>query len=107
MNDLPILCTLGADDLRARRADLLTGLAARAIARETLDSGMRFRFDASSETLSQLLRVIDSERQCCRFLHFELTVTPNLGPIALSVTGPVGTREFLTGLLDKRADRWG
>ena len=37
-------------------------------------------------------------RQCCRFLRFELTITPDSGPMTLVVAGPTGTREFLEGL---------
>jgi hypothetical protein len=102
MADLPIACTLNADDRRQRRADLLAGLMARAVAADPVDGGMRFRFDASSEVLSELVRVIDAERHCCRFLRFELTVTPDLGPMSLEVSGPPGTAPFLSALLLER-----
>jgi hypothetical protein len=101
MNDLPIACTLSAEDLRQRRADLLPGLVTRAVASVRLDAGMQFRFEASSETLAELVRLIDVERQCCRFLQFELAIAANLGPITLTVTGPAGTREFLEDLLQE------
>lgn len=39
--------------------------------------------------------VIASERQCCPFLTFRLTVEPQEGPIWLELTGPAGTREML------------
>jgi hypothetical protein len=105
MKDLPIACTLTAEDLRQRRADLLPGLIARARASEPLDDGLRFRFDASSELLTELLQVIDAERQCCRFLQFEITVAPDLGPISLQVTGPPGTAQFLSELVEGCASR--
>jgi hypothetical protein len=101
MKDLPVACTLSAEDLGQRRADLLPGLIARAVASEPLDNGLCFRFDASSELLTELVQVIDAERQCCRFLQFEITVAPDLGPISLQVTGPPGTAQFLSGLLDE------
>lgn len=98
MTDLPVACTLDPDDLRRRRSDLLAGLAAAAQAREMLDSGIRFTFEASPENLAELLKVIDAERQCCQFLQFDLTVTPGLGPLHLTITGPAGTAEFLSAL---------
>lgn len=103
MDDLPIACTLSAEDLRQRRANLLPGLMARAVATEPLDNGLRFCFDASSALLTELLQVVDAERQCCRFLRFEITVAPGLGPISLTVTGPRGTAAFLSGLLEEGA----
>ena len=66
---------------------------------EATTVGYRFRFAASSEALAKIAAVIDAERQCCRFLRFQLTVEPDLGPLCLEVTGPVGTGEFLTDLL--------
>jgi hypothetical protein len=47
-----------------------------------------------------IARTIDAERQCCRFLHFGVTVEPDGGPITLELSGPSGTREFLSALLD-------
>ena len=94
----PIACTLRPEDLNTRRAELLPGLVARATAREPLPSGYRFTFAAESDTLAQIVRAIDAERQCCRFLEFQLTVAPSGGPFTLDVTGPEGAREFLDGL---------
>jgi hypothetical protein len=94
----PIACTLLPADLNARRTQLLPGLVARAETRDPLADGWRFTFDADSETLQTIARVIDAERQCCRFLRFQLTVEPSGGPMALEVTGPDGTREFLEAL---------
>ena len=94
----PIACRLTPGDLSARRAQLLPGLVARATTREALPGGWRFVFASDSDTLQAIATVIDSERQCCRFLRFQLTVEPSGGPITLDVTGPDGTREFLETL---------
>lgn len=100
MANLPVACTLGPAALKARREDLLGGLVRRAGERFDLPNGYRVRFDAAEDILPTIARVIDVERQCCRFLTFELTVEPDNGPIWLQFTGPEGTREFLAGLLD-------
>jgi hypothetical protein len=49
--------------------------------------------------LDLIARAIDAERQCCRFLTFHLTVEPDLGAFVLDLTGPSGTRDFLSDLL--------
>jgi hypothetical protein len=100
MNELPIACTLTPDALKARRAGLLPGLAGRAEAREETPDGLRLRFAPSSDTLRAIADAIDAERQCCRFLQFDLLVEPDGGRIWLTLSGPAGTREFLAGLLD-------
>jgi hypothetical protein len=82
----PVACTLRPGELSARQAELLPGLMA---------SGYRLTFPADTDTLVQIVRAIDAERQCCRFLEFHLMVAPAGGPFTLDVNGPEGTREFL------------
>ena len=99
MTELPVACTLGPDALRTRREGLLDDLVRRAIAREDLADGHRFHFTADADLLALVARTINAERRCCRFLRFRLIVEPDEGPILLELTGPEGTREFLTALL--------
>jgi hypothetical protein len=95
----PIACTVPPDDLKRKGTELLPGLFQRASTREMLQAGYRLTFDADTETLHLIARVIDAERQCCRFLEFQLVVPPSGGPMTLDVTGPNGTREFLEGTI--------
>jgi len=60
---------------------------------------VRLTFTGDSGTLEIIARVIDGERQCCRFLRFELAIEAEGGPFSLDVTGPPGTPELLKGLL--------
>jgi hypothetical protein len=99
--DLPIVCELPAA-LRAHREELLTRLAAQATKQEETADGYAFTFEASSDTLKLLTTAIDAERQCCRWLRFAMTVEPDDGPITLTLSGPVGSREFLSGLFASR-----
>lgn len=93
--DLPIAC-LTPDAIATRKAELLPGLVARADAIETTGEGLRLMFPA--DALTAIVETIDAERRCCRFLRFQIIVEPDGGPISLSVNGPPGTREFLSGL---------
>ena len=97
----PIMCSLTPDALRAGRAGLLPGLrelATRAVATE---DGYRLTFDTSSDVLAAIARTIDAERQCCRWLQFELTIMADGGPTELTLSGPDGAREFLASLFDE------
>jgi uncharacterized membrane protein len=51
--------------------------------------------------LGAITRTIELERQCCRFLRFTIAVEPDGGPVSLELTGPPGTGEFLTALLEE------
>lgn len=100
MPDLPIACTLTPDALRARREGLLAELVRRSTGYELLPDGLRLRFALSGETLASIVRAVEAERHCCRFLRFTVTVEPDDGPLTLDLTGPEGTREFVTALLE-------
>ncbi len=99
MGEVPVACTLGPADLQRRRAEMLNGLLQQAVQREAIAAGIRLRFPADSGVLASISRVIDAERQCCRFLRFVLTVEPDGGPVWLTLTGPAGTEAFLSELL--------
>jgi hypothetical protein len=96
--DLPVVCTLTPATIATRKAALLPGLVQRADSREETATGMRFKLPA--DALSAVLETVDAERQCCRFLRFNITVEPESGPIWLELAGPPGTREFLSALLE-------
>ena len=97
---MPIVCELTPEVIRARRAGLLPGLVTRAEQREEMEDGYRLTFNASSEMLRLIADVIEAERQCCRWLRFELIVPPEGGPITLTLCGPEGAREFLNALFN-------
>jgi hypothetical protein len=96
--DVPVVCTLAPATIATRKAALLPGLVERADRREETPSGMRLRLPA--DALAAVLETVDAERQCCRFLQFDITVEADSGPIWLELAGPAGTREFLSALLE-------
>ncbi len=97
--DLPIACTLTPSELDDRKEWLLLGLLAKAVSRKAVPGGVRWRFDAGDGIVPQVAAVIEAERRCCRFLDFRLEVEAGDGPVWFEVTGPEGTAEFLSSLL--------
>src|SRR5215470_7322828 len=91
MAEPPIACTLSPDELRATADSLLPGLIRDGRRVTPLPDGLRIELDATSETLRQVVDVIERERRCCAFLRFELGVPPNAGAFSLTVTGPDGS----------------
>lgn len=94
------MCSLTPEAIAAGRAGLLPGLAERADSREPAPDGYRLTFAATTDALLHVARVIDAERQCCRWLRFDLAVPPSGGPIVLTLGGPPGAREFLAALFE-------
>jgi hypothetical protein len=99
MVDLPIVCELSPGDLSSRRESLLAELLHHSIRAEPIEAGYRLIFNGDTESIRVFTAAIEAERKCCRFLCFELRFEANLGPVALEITGPAGTREFLSTVL--------
>ena len=100
MAELRIACTLTPEALRTRREGLLTDLVRRAERREDLPHGLRLEFAPSAETIALVARTVEAERHCCRFLRFGIMVEPDGGPVFLDLSGPPGTRDFVSALIE-------
>jgi hypothetical protein len=98
MNEIPIACSLTSAELDQRR-EVLAALRARCAEVQPVENGLRLRFEAAPGLLADISRVIDLERQCCRFLLFQLHVLPDGGPVWLQLSGPEGTSDFLAAEL--------
>ena len=100
MADLPVSCTLSPDVLKAPREALLSDLLGRADEHDELYDGHRLRFASARDTLSLIARAVEAVRESCRFLSVHIAVEPDGGPIWLALTGPSGTRECVSALLE-------
>ena len=96
---LAAACSLTPPELRARRAEILAFLRAHLAERRDLPNGIGLRFAPDSSVIARVAELMDAERQCCPFLELRLTVAPDRGPVWLELTGPTGTRAFLSGEL--------
>jgi hypothetical protein len=99
VTDFPIACTLTSDERTARGDELLTGLAREAATHEPIENGYRFTFRSGPSLIRRIAETVIAERECCRFLTFEVAFEPGSGPITLTARGPAGTREFLDDLV--------
>jgi hypothetical protein len=98
VRELPVVCTLLEEELAARGGGI-SALMATADGQEETERGYRLRFSGRPEIRSELLAVIDGERDCCRFFSFALEFEPDMGPIWLRIEGPDGVKQFLERLI--------
>ncbi len=95
----PVACTLSQEELRERRGELLPGLAQQASGRQLVEHGVRLRFAPAPGIVGTIARVVDSERLCCAFLRFEISVEPDGGAVTLTVSGPPEAQPLLAELI--------
>jgi hypothetical protein len=98
-DDMPIACCLTSGELREREATFLAQFRSAVIETEELPDGYAFRVPGDGKWVAITAEMIVAERKCCPFLTFELVAQPNMGPVAVRVTGPAGAKEFLKTIL--------
>jgi hypothetical protein len=89
----PITCKLTTPELQKRKATVIAELKALVLNRKELSNGFSYEFQGSDEVLDKLNTFIKTERLCCDFFTFQLTVEENTA--LLNLTGPEGAKEFL------------
>jgi len=80
---------------RAKRESVIRELFKGAERINEIRHGIEARFDGDGRWLRQIVELVVAERECCRFLRFEITAEPDEGPFVLRVTGPEGTEQVL------------
>jgi hypothetical protein len=94
----PITCKLTTPELQKRKATVIAELKALVLNRKELSNGFAYEFQGSDEILDKLNTFIKTERVCCDFFTFQLTVEENTA--LLNITGPEGAKEFLKEEVD-------
>lgn len=90
-DDNPVACCLSVAELRKREATLLAQFKSALTATEELPDGYAFRIPGERRWLALATDLIAAERECCAFVTFQLTAEPNMGALAIRITGPGGT----------------
>ena len=97
----PIACTLSSKEKRARVEQAETQLLDDVLRIEELENGYVFWFPVESGRLQRLAEFVELESQCCAFLDFEIRLEAGAGEIALSLSGPEGTKDVLRSLIEE------
>jgi len=97
--EAPDGCTLSAGPYSERMSAIERLLAGSGETRE-LEDGYEFRFPGGPEWSGKLLELINSERDCCRFLRFELSFEPERGAIWFRVRGSAQVKALLESMME-------
>jgi hypothetical protein len=93
--ELPIACNLVGDE-KDRRSEAVGGLLNKSRLADELEDGYEFAFPGEAGWAMRLTEFVVTERSCCPFFRFELVFEPGGGEILLRVTGPEGTKQFIS-----------
>jgi hypothetical protein len=93
-----VKCKLTTSELQKRKASIIAELKALVLHRQELENGFSYKFEGKDEILDKVNIFIKTERMCCDFFTFQLTVEENTA--LLNITGPEGAKEFLKDEVD-------
>ena len=97
-SDLP--CKLTTAELRERKETVLKSLKNKVIQKKELENGYAFEFPGTDEILDELTEFIKTERACCDFFVFGLSIRGDKNEAWLELTGPEGAKDFISTELD-------
>lgn len=100
--DTPLVCNMGIFTPAQRESHIqtTTELIQAVQNVQEIENGYEFTFPNETEFISRIAEFISNERLCCPFLKFTLNIVSNTEPVSLSLTGPLGTQEFLRAEFD-------
>ena len=95
-----LTCKLTSPELRERKATVIANLKKQVIEKKELKNGYAYRFDGSDAMIDQLTDFIKTERMCCDFFTFNISVSGDKSEAWLQIAGPKGAKEFIVSELE-------
>ena len=87
-------CKLTSPELRKRKEEVIAKLKQQVLEKKELGNGYTYKFEGTDEMLDSLTAFIKSERMCCDFFDFKLTISSD-SIVWLEISGGEGAKEFI------------
>jgi hypothetical protein len=89
-------CKLSSKQLMKRKETVLKNLKNEILETRELSNGYSFKFAGNDKVLDQLHEFIKTERTCCDFFIFGLSISGDTSEAWLELTGPEGAKNFIS-----------
>lgn len=93
-------CQLTTPELQKRKATILESLRKQVKEKKELANGYAYRFEGSDKMVDELAEFIKTERECCDFFTFNLSVSGDKSEAWLELKGAEGAKEFIASELE-------
>lgn len=88
-------CRLSTPEFQKRKDTVITSLKQQIIEKKEIKNGFAFKFPGTDNVLDELTEFIKTERECCVFFHFAISVSGDKSEAWLELTGADGVKEFI------------
>ncbi|HKR06439.1 MAG TPA: hypothetical protein VJY62_17530 [Bacteroidia bacterium] len=93
-------CKLTSPELQQRKTTVIASLKSQVVEKKELENGYAYKFIGSDKVVDELTEFIKSERQCCDFFTFNLSISGDKSEAWLELIGPKGAKDFIFQELD-------
>jgi len=93
-------CKLTTPELQKRKETIIASLKRQIIEKKELKDGFAYKFQGADNVLDELIEFIKTERECCNFFTFSLSISGDKSEIRLELTGADGAKDFITAELE-------
>lgn len=90
-----ITCKLTTPELRKRKETVIATLKKEILERKELPNGYAYKFAGNDQTLDMLAEFIKTERECCDFFMFNLSISGDKKEAWLQLTGAEKAKDFI------------
>lgn len=95
-----LTCKLTTPEIQERKRTVIVNLKRQVIKKKELKNGFSYTFKGGDAMVDELTSFIKTERLCCDFFDFALTVKGDSSFATLSITGPKGVKDFIKDELE-------
>lgn len=88
-------CKLTTPELRKRKETVLASLKKQVIEKKELPTGFAFKFNGTDKMVDELTEFIKTERACCDFFTFNLSISGDQTEAWLEIIGKDGAKDFI------------
>lgn len=90
-----LTCKLTSAEMQKRKATVLESLRKQITEKKELPNGYAFKFAGTDKMLDELTEFIKTERECCDFFTFNLSIGGDKNEIWLELTGADGVKDII------------
>jgi hypothetical protein len=94
-----LTCKLTSPELQQRKSTVISNLKAQVIEKKELKNGYAFKFPGNDKMIDELTEFIKTERECCDFFTFNLSISGDKSEAWLELSGDSNVKDFITGEL--------
>jgi len=94
-NPKELTCKLTTPELQKRKETVLMSLKSKIIQKKELENGYAFMFPGTDTVLDELHEFVKTERKCCDFFTFNISISGDTSKAWLELTGDYEAKQFI------------